>query len=265
MAHAKNHHHHTVSHSGRSSSLGRTHGKATGRAGANGAKAKSSTKRASPRGKPAKAARIRRGTVNSKAPWVFVNFPFHERNERLFCGFVAALVCVGLPPRIVAKMPAADPQRQIYELLKPVQVQLHEMSYVQRDLHQQSGFRVPRFNMPYELGMASSASKHNGHEFFVFERKKYRLLVSLSDLSVDPHIHHGTAEGAILAILDVFGRRGSPATPQLIKKVFTRLYREYREIRRTHGWIFRSYCFQECVYLATVIFADLTTPKAGRP
>jgi hypothetical protein len=66
--------------------------------------------------------------------------------------------------------------------------------------------RVPRFNMPFELGLSVAVHQQTGeHEWRVFETKPYRLDQSLSDLKgYDPFIYAGTVDGLFTALLDVF-------------------------------------------------------------
>jgi len=66
--------------------------------------------------------------------------------------------------------------------------------------------RVPRFNMPFELGLSVAVHQQSGkHEWRVFETKPYRLDQSLSDLKgYDPFIYAGTLDGLFSALLDVF-------------------------------------------------------------
>ena len=167
-----------------------------------------------------------------------------------------------MEPHIVAEDTGSQARSdKIYDQINRCTYSFHEMSYVGLDFHKESGFRVPRFNMPYELGLADAAARRGDHELYVFEAKKYRLKISLSDLKTEAQIHYGSAEGVIKAILNVFGRRDPRITPELIERGFSRLYKEYRKIRRVYGWVFDSYCFQECVFLASMIFADLKSAE----
>ena len=58
--------------------------------------------------------------------------------------------------------------------------------------------RTPRFNMPFELGVAVTWTALNPklHEWFLFEEQPHRLQRSLSDVSgTDPYIHPPAAVG----------------------------------------------------------------------
>jgi hypothetical protein len=65
--------------------------------------------------------------------------------------------------------------------------------------------RLPRFNMPFEAGMAyvmhASMDASNTHELLVLEAKAYRYQASISDLAgLDPKAHHNDPLKAIAAV-----------------------------------------------------------------
>jgi hypothetical protein len=64
-----------------------------------------------------------------------------------------------------------------------------------------------RFNMPFELGLASAIKIANPsqYEIFVLDAKPYRLDRILSDYKGrDPLVHNGTCDGMVACLLDVF-------------------------------------------------------------
>src|SRR5581483_5943265 len=74
---------------------------------------------------------------------------------------------------------------------------VHDLSRVQMD---RTPPPTPRFNMPFELGLAVSWAKRNPrrHTWFVFESQNRRALKSISDLNgTDVNIHDGTIEGVM--------------------------------------------------------------------
>jgi hypothetical protein len=100
-------------------------------------------------------------------------------------------------------------------LIEDCPYSLHDLSRVQLS----SGApRVPRFNMPFELGLAVGLAQRTprGHEFRLLEERPYRIQHSLSDLNgYDPYIHGGTPLGMYNAICDVFtGLRPFPISRQ---------------------------------------------------
>jgi hypothetical protein len=140
---------------------------------------------------------------------------------------------------------------KILDLIQACRYSLHDLSRVELD---RQSPRTPRFNMPFELGLAvayqSSAGRYK-HSWFVFETQKFRFAKSLSDLNgTDPHIHNGTIAGIFGELCDTFRRPdGTPTIDQM--------WRIYREIRRGvptalrkygAGSIFRASVFEDlCV------------------
>jgi hypothetical protein len=67
---------------------------------------------------------------------------------------------------------------------------------------------TPRFNMPFELGLAIAFSQNSKHEWFVFEARAHRLTKSLSDLNgTDPHIHRDRPDGVLRALASALVRQ----------------------------------------------------------
>lgn len=143
---------------------------------------------------------------------VFLNIPFDVEYSPLFIALVAGLTGLGRKPRCVLEVPSGGINRleRIFSLVASCGASIHDLSRVglSGDLH------VPRFNMPFELGMAYSLSRLGSHSFFVLEEKSFRLQASLSDLNGhDPHIHEGNPTAVLRCVLDCF--RGPTASPPL--------------------------------------------------
>src|SRR5262249_30371341 len=103
---------------------------------------------------------------------------------------------------------------------------------VQLDLHAP---RTPRFNMPFELGLAVSwAQAHPRHKWFVFESTRRRLNKSLSDLDgTDAYIHDGTVRGVMREVCNAFvSRRNQPTVPTMM--------RMYRELQKNSDEVLRK-------------------------
>ncbi len=162
---------------------------------------------------------------------VFCNFPFDAPYEPLYLALMSALVCTGHTPRTVLEIPAGtDRLSRILDLLTRCGYSLHDLSRVQLS---EGSFRVPRFNMPFELGLAVAVAKHivPSHQFRLLEERPYRLQHSLSDMNgYDPYIHSGTPSGMYEAVCSVF-LENRPFPIQSVAG-FRRVYRELRAFRR---------------------------------
>jgi len=136
---------------------------------------------------------------------VFLNVPFDHKYESLYLALIAGLSGLGLTPRCVLEVPAGAQNRleRLFALLRSCGASIHDLSRVELSLDLP---RCPRFNMPFELGLAAALafSKHQ-HQWFVFESRPYRLQKSLSDINgFDPYIHNGTSNGILRELTNAF-------------------------------------------------------------
>jgi hypothetical protein len=143
---------------------------------------------------------------------VFINIRFDRRGEWLYLALIAGIVGVGLNPRSVVEVPRTrDRLQRVFNLIRSCPYSIHDLSCV--DLSGTGRFRVPRFNMPFELGLAVAWGLQRKHEWAVFECVSYRLTRSLSDLNgYDQYTHRGLPEGVLEVVADLF--HDLPAPPK---------------------------------------------------
>jgi hypothetical protein len=138
---------------------------------------------------------------------VFLNIPYDDRFRRLYLAYISGLVHLGLDPRATIEIPGGQNRLdKILELIRSCRYSIHDLSRVQLD---RTPPATPRFNMPFELGLAVASAKLDSapHDWFVFETVHRRASKSLSDLSgTDPNIHHGTVEGVMRELCNAFVR-----------------------------------------------------------
>jgi hypothetical protein len=184
---------------------------------------------------------------------VFLNIPFDNVNryERCYLALIAGLVSLGFVPRSVLEIPAgaADRQRRILNLLKRCRYSIHDLSRVES-----SAGRFPRFNMPFEAGLASALAlgTPNQHDRFIVETRPRRVLRTLSDLNgVDVYGHGGTPTGVLRELTNIFARPGVDLIR--LRRVFRGLSRyAEREIRPLAG---PAGLFQPSAFIRLVIAA----------
>ena len=144
---------------------------------------------------------------------VFVNIPYDERFRRLYLAYIVGLTHLGLEPRATLGIPSGERRLdRILALIQSCRYSIHDLSRVQLD---RTPPRTPRFNMPFELGLAVTWAKLHPrrHGWFVLESVVRRLPKSLSDLDgSDPHIHNSTVEGVMRELCNAFVRT-RPARP----------------------------------------------------
>ena len=140
---------------------------------------------------------------------VFLNIPFDGAYEPIFIGLVGALVHLGRRPTTVLELGggAAPRMDRLIGAIRGNAFSVHDLSRVEPS--GRGAGAVPRFNMPFELGLAVAVSRSESrrprHGFVLLESKRFRLQRSLSDMNgYDPLIHHGTQSGAIHCMFEAF-------------------------------------------------------------
>jgi hypothetical protein len=193
---------------------------------------------------------------------VFINVPFDSQHERLFLALIAGLVALGLNPRCVLEVPpSTDRLRRLCSLIRACPFSIHDLSQIQLS---PGPFRVPRFNMPFELGLAAAIAFEDGvtHQWRALERVPFRLNQSLSDIGgYDHSIHSGTIEGTMDVLLDIFGNAKSLSLSEVDDLMW--VYRRVREFRATlRSSIYRANAFRKIVATAR-LFAEVRAIEAA--
>ncbi len=166
---------------------------------------------------------------------VFLNIPYDSAFENLYLAYIAGLSAFGLIPRATLEIPTS--QRRLERILKLIQecaYSIHDLSRVQLDA---KAPRVPRFNMPFELGLAVAHNVRNRQEtWYVCETVPHRVGKSLSDLNgTDVRIHGGTVRGVFGALCDVFVRKTRQPSVQEMYRIYLALRRNLPTIMRQAG------------------------------
>ena len=155
---------------------------------------------------------------------VFLNIPYDPQFHTLCLAYICAIASFGLVPRATLEIPGARRLDRIIELIESCAFSVHDLSRVQR----YAPLRLPRFNMPFELGLAVAWQKfrEKAHVWYVFETERYRADKSLSDLAgTDVYVHGGTVKGVLRQVSNAFVRERRKAT-------FAQMMRVYRLTRR---------------------------------
>jgi hypothetical protein len=217
---------------------------------------------------------------------VFLNIPYDDRFRRLYLAYITGLIHLGLDPRATIEIPGGRNRLdKILDLIRSCRYSIHDLSRVELD--RKPPFSTPRFNMPFELGLAVASAKldtrqqdnaaqlpHSlarawfgpeaapynhgetpAHDWFVFETKHRRVAKSLSDLSgMDPNIHHGTVEGVMRELCNAFVRQSQSEQASV-----SQMMRTYRAVsglvediqRRTRARsLFEAGAFQQIYFAA---------------
>jgi hypothetical protein len=150
---------------------------------------------------------------------VFLNVPCDRQFTRLYLAYITALSAMGFVQEATLGITGNRRLDRIAGLIERCEYSIHDLSRVQLDLNPP---RTPRFNMPFEFGLAVAwAHEHPKHQWFVFESRRRRLNKSLSDLDgTDAYIHDGTVRGVMREVCNAFVSPGSqPTVPEMIEDV----------------------------------------------
>jgi hypothetical protein len=109
---------------------------------------------------------------------VFINIPYDEPFEPLYLAYITALSAMGFLPRATLGIGGNRRLDRIASLIESCSYSIHDLSRVQLDRNAPC---TPRFNMPFELGLAVAWTRANRHhKWLVFESVKRRLAKSMS-------------------------------------------------------------------------------------
>jgi hypothetical protein len=127
---------------------------------------------------------------------VFLNIPYDRAFEPLYLAYIAGLSAFRLAPRARLQIPGGERRLdRILDLIRECRYSFHDLSRVELNLKRPA---TPRFNMPFELGLAVAWQRFGepAHTWCVFESRGWRAGKSLSDLSgTDVYVHGSTPAG----------------------------------------------------------------------
>ena len=153
----------------------------------------------------------------------------------LFLAYIAGLSTLDLEPR--ATLEIAGGERRLdrtFELIERCRYSVHDLSRVEVDARRPT----PRFNMPFELGLAVAwqRAQPREHTWFVFEAKAHRIEKSLSDLGgTDVYIHRGSADGLFGELTSAFVRTRYQPSVRQMKIIFGALRDALPKLMRDAG------------------------------
>ena len=137
---------------------------------------------------------------------VFLNVPFDQRYRRLFDALVFAIHDCGFTARAALEVEDSGEARveKILNIIAECKFGIHDISRAGLDRKT----RLPRFNMPLELGFFLGAkrygsAKDNEKRCLVLDRDKFRYRNFCSDISgQDIRAHNDEPRQAIRAVRD---------------------------------------------------------------
>jgi len=159
---------------------------------------------------------------------VFINAPFDRSRQELLRATVFAAVACGCNPRCALEIEDSSSPRiqKIADLIRSCACGIHDLSFMELD----PKTRLPRFNMPFELGLFLGAKQFGSgrqkrKHCLVLDSQRHRYQKSMSDIAgQDIACHKGTEKGVITAI-GKWLKSQSPSPPEIYER-----YRMFKEL-----------------------------------
>ncbi len=201
------------------------------------------------------ARRRRHPRAKGDSTLVFLNIPFDLQFEPLYLAFIAGLSGFGLIPQAVLQIPGSQRRlNRLSSLMGTCRFSFHDLSRVELDPHRP---KTPRFNMPFELGLAVARAEHvdRSHRWYVFETKRFRALKSLSDINgTEVYIHGGSPIGVLRELTNALSRSRHKPTVLELQAIYRDVKRAAATIKRelaTHT-LFDTRPFLDLVLAASI-------------
>ena len=146
----------------------------------------------------------RRRTVYPYSYNVFINAPLDRKYSDIFDAIVFTAIDCGYVARCALEIDDGGEVRleKIFNIIAECKFAVHDISRTQLD----SKHKLPRFNMPLELGMFLGAKrfgrkKHKLKKCIILDAERYRYHKFISDISgQDPQAHDNDPETAVAAV-----------------------------------------------------------------
>jgi len=170
-----------------------------------------------------------------KVQTAFINIPYSPEYEERLMALIATLSLFGLVPTS-ASVASAAPNRldRIISAIAECAVSIHDLTWVELDSIEP---RTPRFNMPFEFGVALGLARLVGNEVIAMDSVPYRLDKALSDVrGLDVQIIDDEAASVFRALSNVFYRKDFQPEPHHFQYVLDRVRRAADHARVEYGF-----------------------------
>jgi len=165
---------------------------------------------------------------------VFINCPFDEPYRPIFEAIVFAVHDCGYVARCSLEVTDASQVRidKISAIIAACRFGIHDISRTELDTET----RLPRFNMPLELGLFLGAKrfgsrKHRLKTCLILDVERYRYQKFVSDIAgQDIAAHHGNPDDAIKAVRDWLSAATSHSVRIPGGAAIARRYRTFRDV-----------------------------------
>lgn len=197
-----------------------------------------------------------RGYDNS----VFINCPFDVSYRPLFEAVVFAVYACGFHPRCAMEAEDRSQVRieKIIGIIRDCRLSVHDISRTQLD----AANRLPRFNMPLELGMFLGAKAFGGKDqrlkaAIILDNERYRYQKYISDIAGQDIRSHGRRVDEAVRQVRMF--LSAQCEPGVLLPGADRIVARYACFRRE----LRGTCGKLHLTTRTLTFSELTTLVVG--
>jgi hypothetical protein len=150
---------------------------------------------------------------------VFINCPFDNEYKPLFEAILFAIYLCGFRPRCSKEEDDGGNVRieKINRIIRECRIGIHDISRTELD----SAHNLPRFNMPFELGLFLGAKKYGGKGqknkiCIIFDKEDFRYQKYISDIGgQDIKSHAGDPSIIIGKIRDALNAASIPNKPPI--------------------------------------------------
>lgn len=188
---------------------------------------------------------------------VFINCPFTEDYKQLFHSIVFSVLACGFRPRTALEAGDAGDIRldKIVRLIRESHYSIHDLSAVELDTEN----NLPRFNMPFELGLVIGCKKVAGEKYaarpiLVMERNAYTSQKCLSDIAGQDLKPHGGSTARIMNIVRAWllqqSKRSNIPGHTRIQAAFNQFYGLLPDLCEAAGLEADELNYPDFVYLA---------------
>ncbi|MGZ5432206.1 MAG: hypothetical protein ACXWH7_04710 [Thermoanaerobaculia bacterium] len=201
-------------------------------------------------------------TVAVSSPVAFINMPYAARYERVYLAFIAGLAAFGMVPTAAVNDPSSQFQLdRIFNLVASSDYSFHDLSHMSLDRVKP---RTPRFNMPFELGLAVATArlKNPNHQWFVFDTERFRVAKALSDLGgVTVRVHNRSPDSILRCLMNALDREHRKPSLRDLEAVFSAVERVAHQLKLDLGGdLFDARPFRELSYVALQAAARFVRP-----
>jgi hypothetical protein len=196
-------------------------------------------------------------TTDNYSRTVFVNCPFDDEYQSLFEAVVFSILSCGFLPRCSKESMNSDEIRinKITTIIRDSKYGIHDLSRV--EFSKES--KLPRFNMPLELGIFIGCQKYGGSthkqkRYLVIDKEDYRYKKFISDISgQDIRGHHNNPELIIEIIREWLAHVSNKTIPgpRFHVERFKQFKDELQEMCKKYDWDYDKLTYKEYTQLIT--------------